>query len=148
MNLDDVFAQTARQQPDHPAVLGPGPDDRLSYRELDEAIGTAADRLRRAGVRPGACVGVHLPSGAGYVIATYAVWRCSGCAVPIPVELVADEKGQVCRDIALGFVISGRRGASFLGPLRGGEAADLAPGTAVVPVTRLRDHPPDFPALN
>jgi long-chain acyl-CoA synthetase len=148
MNLYDLFARTARRQPTRPAILGPGPGDRLSYRELDEAVRAAGERLWGAGVRPGDCVGLHLPSGADYILWNYAVWRRGGCVVPIPVELTACEKEQICRDIALNSVITTRRAASFLGPLRTGEATDLAPGTAIVPVMPLRDHPPGFHALN
>jgi long-chain acyl-CoA synthetase len=148
MNLYDGFAQTARRRPARPAILGPGPDDRLSYGALDEAIRAAGDCLREAGVRPGECVGLHVPSGADYVLAAYAVWRCGGCAVPIPVELAPGEKGQICRDIALSFVISARRGAAFLDPHRGGEAAGVAAGLTVVPLTRFGEHPSGFHAVN
>ena len=47
LNLYDLFCQTARRQPDAPALLGPGPQDALSYRTLQEAIDTAADKLRQ-----------------------------------------------------------------------------------------------------
>src|SRR5438067_1736518 len=102
MNLYDVFAQTAQRQPDRPAILGPGEEDRLSYRQLREAIDAAGERLWKVGLRPGECVGLHLPSGADTIVWTYAVWRCGGCVVPIPCELAAREKEQMGRDICLG----------------------------------------------
>ena len=94
MNLADDFRQTARRQPAHPAVLGPGPDDRLSYRELDEAVRAAGECLWRAGVRPGDCVGLHVPSGIGYIVCTYAAWR-SGASWSS-----AGNSSRACRDPA------------------------------------------------
>jgi long-chain acyl-CoA synthetase len=146
MNLCDVFRDTARRQPAEPALLGPGPDDCLSYGQLAEAIDAAADRLHGAGLRPGACVGLHCPSGADYIILTYAVWRCGGCVVPIPVELADQEKQEICRTIAQTFVLTGPQRAAFVEPFRRGPALDLA-GAAAVPVTALREHPDDFHRL-
>src|SRR5262245_52041420 len=131
MNLYDIFHQTARKQPGSPAILGPGAQD-LSYHDLDEAVRSAGERLGRAGVRTGDCVGLHCPSGADYIALTYAVWRCGGCVVPIPVELTAGEKQEICRVIALDYLVSPRQTASFAEPLRAGDAAEISPGMAVV----------------
>jgi long-chain acyl-CoA synthetase len=156
MNLDDIFRDTARRQPGKPAVLGPDPGDGLSYRRLDEAVGAAADGLRQAGLRPGGCVGLHLPSGASYIVFTYAVWRCGGCVIPVPVELAAPEKQEICREIAVDLVISEGRAASFLEPFRTGDAVVVArspdraaTGTVLgVPVVGSREHPAGFGGIN
>src|SRR5262249_58779682 len=79
LNLDDVFRQTARRQPGHPAVLGPRPGDALTYRDLSAAIDGAAAALPAAGLRPGDSVGLHLPRAAAYEVYTYAVWPCCRC---------------------------------------------------------------------
>ncbi|HKB05050.1 MAG TPA: class I adenylate-forming enzyme family protein [Gemmataceae bacterium] len=158
MNLYDTFRATSRRQPDAPALLGPEPEDRLSYRQLAEAIDAAADRLHAAGLCPGDCVGLHCPSGADYIIFTYAVWRCGGCVVPIPIELADREKQEICQTIAFGLVITGPRRASFLEPFRRGTVAHSLPsplqgsgaggeGIAVVPVAARRDHPAGFDAV-
>jgi long-chain acyl-CoA synthetase len=148
LNLYDVFAEVARRQPDSPAILGPAPDEVLTYRRLDDAIAAVAARLERAGVGPGACVGVHSPSGSGYIVHTYAVWRCGGCAVPIPVELVALEKQDLLRTIALRFVISEEGAASFLEPFRRGPRHELSPGVGVICVGGRPDHPGGFEDIN
>ena len=148
MNLYDVFRETARRQPARPALLGPGPADALSYARLDERIRTAAERLERAGVRAGHCVGLHCPSGADYIVLTYALWRCGCCAVPIPTELAAGEKQTVCREIALDFVISRDGRAAFAAPFATAAATELTPGTVVVPIRSPREHPPGFRAIN
>ncbi|MCI0638717.1 MAG: acyl--CoA ligase [Gemmataceae bacterium] len=147
INLYDVFCETAGNQPTEPALLGPGPGDRLSYGQLTDAIDAAAERLQVAGLRPGDCVGLHCPSGVDYIILTYAVWRCRACVVPIPVELADPEKQEICRTIALTHVITGPQRASFVEPLRRGPAVDL-PNVACVPVTALREHPDGFRALS
>ena len=123
MNLYDVFHNTARKQPEKPAVLGH--HDQFSYLQLDEAIEAAGDALRAAGLRPGDCVGLHLPSGVNYIIFTYAVWRRGGCVVPVPVELAVAEKQEICRDIKLDVVISEGRADSVLGPFRKHEPVEL-----------------------
>jgi long-chain acyl-CoA synthetase len=146
MNLYDTFRATSRRQPAAPALLGPGPGDRLTYGQLAEAIDAAADRLHDAGVRPGDCVGLHCPSGADYIILTYAVWRCGGCVVPIPVELADREKQEICRTIALAWVITGPQRASFVEPFRRGPAVQT-PAAAVVPVAARREHPAGFDPL-
>src|SRR5262245_10268518 len=128
MNLYDVFHETAHRQPTRPAVLGPGPADALSYSQLDHAIRTTGERLARSGVCAGHCVGLHCPSGADYIVLTYALWQCGCCAVPIPTELAAGEKQDVCREIALDFVISRAKTASFAAPFGTGPLSEVAPG--------------------
>src|SRR5262249_14211839 len=145
MDLYEIFHETASRQPTRPAILGPGPTDALSYAELADAIRTAAEHLTRAGVRRGDCVGLHCPSGVNYIILTYAVWRCGGCIVPIPVELAVEEKQTICREIALDFVISPLRSASlFLTPFGWEGASELLTGVAVAPIRSSREHPPEF----
>jgi long-chain acyl-CoA synthetase len=148
LNLYEVFCRAARRQPDRPAILGPGPEAGLSYRGLREAIDSAGDALRAAGLRPGACVGLHLPSGASTIIYTYAVWRCGGCAIPIPVELAAPEKQEICRAIALDFVISEGPAAGFAEPFRKGDPAALSPHLLAVPVASPRDPPAGFGTID
>jgi long-chain acyl-CoA synthetase len=148
LNLYRLFRRTARGQPGSPAILGPGPDDGLTYRQLDDAIRSAGGLLRGAGVRPGDAVGLHCPSGAEYVLLNYAVWWCGGCVVPIPPELATNEKAQICREICLRFVISPERGAAFPEPFRAGRGAEVRPGIAVVPVASPREHQPGFAGLN
>jgi long-chain acyl-CoA synthetase len=147
MNLCDDFRDTARRQPAVPAFLGPGPDDRLSYAQLADAIDATADRLHGAGLRPGDCVGLHFPSGADYVVLNYAVWRCGGCVVPIPVELADREKQEICRTIAMSLVLTGPTRAAFVEPLRRGPAVEV-PAAIAVPVTPSRSHPDGFSALH
>ena len=76
LNLYDLFCQTARRSAGRPGPSWSRSPDALTYRTLQEAINTAGDRLRQAGVRRGDCIGLHCPSGANYIILSYAVWSC------------------------------------------------------------------------
>jgi long-chain acyl-CoA synthetase len=147
MNLDDLFRQTARRQPEHPAILGPGAAA-LSYRRLDESIGALARELQRAGVRPGACVGLHCPSGADYIVLNYAIWRCGGCVVPIPTELAAREKQEIVRQIALDFVVSSALQANHLLPVVRGELLPLSSDVLIAPARWLCDRPAGFDSIH
>src|SRR5262249_61752538 len=115
-NLYDSFHATAKRQGDHPALLGPGDDDAWSYAALDEAIPNAAGCLEQAGGRARDCVGLHLPSGADYIIATYALWCSGACVVPLPAELAPPEKAQILRTVALDAVLTPENAAAFLNP--------------------------------
>jgi long-chain acyl-CoA synthetase len=148
LNLDAIFRQTAARQPRHPAIQSPGPDDGWTYEELNDAITAAAELLGRAGIRPGHCVGLHCASGAQYVVLNYAVWRCGGCVVPIPVELTADEKTEVYRGIALDYVVSHNAGQSFLEPLARGVFTEVSANATVVPVHSYRQRPKEFSSIN
>lgn len=148
MNLYRTFHETARQQADHPAILGPQSNDTISYRDLDEAIVAGAETLARAGVRAGDCVGLHCPSGVDYIVGAYAVWRCGGCVVPIPEELADNEKREICREIALDHVISTRRRGAFLETFERGTRVEFLPGTIVTPVRNVEPRPLAFAAIN
>jgi long-chain acyl-CoA synthetase len=149
MNLDDLFRESVRRQPDHAAVCGPKSDDRWSYRDLDRAIDAAAGRLQAAGVRPGHCVGLHVPSGVSYIVCTYAAWRCGACVVPMPTELTSVEKADIAARIALDALITDRRQGAA-GRTQGlpipaaSGAAPVAPDIDAVLVHAGRDHPAGF----
>src|SRR5262245_17713749 len=169
MNLYDLFAETAQRQADHPALLGPGSAECLTYGSLDTAVRAVARRLEQAGVGPGASVGLHCPSGTSYIIANYAAWKCGACVVPLPTELAVPEKMNILRTVAQDFVITEEKSAAFLEALRCEASATIMPAVsearkgarstrsetmdpsnnlAVVPVRRLREHPAGFSDIN
>jgi long-chain acyl-CoA synthetase len=148
MNLYDVFHRTALGQAEHPAFLGPGPRAIMSYAALDEAIQNTSSCLARAGVGPGMCVGLHCPSGANYVIATYAAWRCGAFVMPIPIDLTPPEKEQILRTVAVDSIVSVTNRTEFLEDYQTGRETEIMAGAAVYPVRRLRDHPPELFAMN
>jgi len=148
MNLMDVFSETAGRQPDHPAILGPGPEDRMTYRELRESVEDMAERLKAAGIGAGSCVGLHYPSGVHYIVYNYALWRCGACVVPIGVELAPEEKTRICREIGLSALISGPAGIPLDEPMLAGEARALPPDARALPLHPARAHPAGFAEVN
>lgn len=147
LNLYDVFHHTARRQPECPAILGPAQDTVLSYGELDRAIRETAERLRQAGVQPGNCVGLHQPSGTAYIVLTYAIWRCGGCVVPIPTELAAEEKREICREIPLDHLVSPAVTAAFADPFRRGDATSVFGRAVVMPIESPCVRPAEFDGI-
>ena len=148
MNLMDVFCKTAENQPDLPAIIGPGDDEIYTYRTLREKIESVAERLKIAGVEPHSCVGLHYPSGPEYIILIYALWRCGACVVPIPVELVPEEKQGICHDICLTFVISQTQIADVIEPFKNTDPEPVFENSVIIPVKRFREHPSGFPGIN
>jgi long-chain acyl-CoA synthetase len=145
--LYEQFRRTAAAQPDHAAILGPRPDASLSYRALDAAICQASEQLTAAGVQAGHCVGLHYPSTTEYIIYTYAIWRLGGCVVPVPMELAAPEKTEICQRLALDYVITAGSGPAFLEPFRRGKETSLG-RDHLVPVSSPRHHPAGFAGVN
>jgi long-chain acyl-CoA synthetase len=149
MNADlyRLFRETARRQPRHPAIIGPGDGPAITYGELDQSVRAIAESLRRAGLRPGDCVGLHHPSGGRYIALNYAVWRCGGCIVPVATELAADEKQDICRQIALDYVLAEGSRAAFLRPFCRGDDVAILDDVSLVPVRSPRGRPPGFDRL-
>lgn len=148
MNLIDIFCQTAERQPEHLAVIGPGNDNLYSYRKLYDDIVSTAGRLKAAGIQPGICIGLHCPSGYLYIVLTYAIWHCGACVVPIPVELVPEEKYRICREISLSAVISSIETCSVFEPFQNGKPISIFENIIVILVRSFREHPSEFSNVN
>jgi long-chain acyl-CoA synthetase len=120
----------------------------LSYRELDDAITRASELLRMAGVVPGDCIGLHVPSSTEYIVLTYAVWRCGGCVIPLAMELAAEEKQEICRCLAMDKIVTARRSAGVFASIRSGDAAEVGPGSEVFAVRGADERPNGLSTTN
>nr|ASV46952.1 hypothetical protein [uncultured bacterium] len=76
-----LFAEVAAARPDAPAVLAGG--RATTYRELDERSDRLARYLARAGVRPGALVGVNAERSADAVVSVLAVLKAGAAYLPL-----------------------------------------------------------------
>ncbi|MBI4698010.1 MAG: long-chain fatty acid--CoA ligase [Nitrospirae bacterium] len=76
------------------------------------------------------------------------VWLCGACAVPIPVELVPEEKHRIFGDIRLDTVISPVETINIADPYRKGEPIYVFGNIAAVPVKNAREHPAGFSKIN
>lgn len=142
MNMDSMFRERARQQPDHPAILTA--DRTISYSELDAAIERAARELQLAGVDSRSCVGLHVPSGIEYIVLSFAAWRLDACIVPIPIECSDEEKAEICRNIAIDWILATGDLPEFARPLQLSAETQLKFGGTVFPIRRSREHPAGF----
>lgn len=148
MNLYDVFCRTAKRQPGHLAIVGPDRNSTYSYYQLHDAMEAVSEQLKSAGVRSGECVGLHYPSGREYIILNYALWRCGACVVPIPVELVPEEKQRICREIGLTAVVSRVDGIKAIEPYLQGQGTEILEDAVFTETKRSRTNPPGFGDLN
>ena len=79
-----VFDQQAAGRPD--AVAIECGEQRWTYAEIAAASRFFAADLQRAGVRPGAIVGIGIGRSVEFVIAVLAVLRCGAAYVPLLID--------------------------------------------------------------
>src|SRR5262245_39425593 len=148
MNLMHVLCETAAREPAQLATIDARAAAAWTYRELVARISRAAGELQRGGLRQGHTVGLHVPSGADYIVLNYAVWMCGGCVVPIPTELAAVEKQEICRQLAMDYVISQPAAPKFLDRFAAGGGLSIDSRTGLSPVQAPESHPPEFHGVN
>lgn len=88
-----IFSSAARKHPDAEALVGDG--QRLTFRELAEAAGIVAARLKDLGVRPGMRVGMYLANRIEFVSVYLGILRLGAVAVPMDVRLKRPEIAHV-----------------------------------------------------
>jgi long-chain acyl-CoA synthetase len=80
-NLSVILRESARRNPDHPAVVFDG--GQLTYAELDAQSDQVARNLVALGLRPGQPVGLQLPNVPEFVACLYGVLKAGGFAIPM-----------------------------------------------------------------
>ena len=78
--LTDYLADTARQRPQHPALLFKG--TRMTSAELDRLSDACAVALIELGVRPSTRVGLCLPNCPQFLIAELGAWKAGAIVCP------------------------------------------------------------------
>ena len=79
--LVDLVTETARQRPDHPALIFKGA--RQSYRELDRLTDAFAAALVALGVQKGDRVALVMPNCPQGIIGQIGAWKPGAIAVPL-----------------------------------------------------------------
>ena len=79
--LLDVFSESARQRPNHPALLFQGTS--VSYGELQRLSDAFATALIELGVKPGDRVALLLPNTPQIIISILGTWKAGGIVVPL-----------------------------------------------------------------
>ncbi|MGW2601539.1 amino acid adenylation domain-containing protein [Streptomyces klenkii] len=92
-----AVATAALRVPNGPAVVEEG-DRSWSYRELCSWAGELAERLREAGVGPGAAVALRLPRSARLVVSLLAVFETGAAAVVLDPRTPAERLAAVEAD--------------------------------------------------
>jgi long-chain acyl-CoA synthetase len=92
--LPAALDQTARENPDHPMLIFK--DNKLAYREVNEAVDRFAAALQGLGVGQGDRVAIHLLNCPQFPIAYFATLRIGGIVVPCnPVYTAREMKHQL-----------------------------------------------------
>ncbi|HEX7795660.1 MAG TPA: AMP-binding protein, partial [Vicinamibacterales bacterium] len=79
--LIDYLKDSARERPDHPALLFAG--NRISYAALDRLSDTFGAALVSIGVKPGDRVALMLPNAPQFVIAQLGAWKAGAIVVAL-----------------------------------------------------------------
>ncbi len=81
--VGEVLRQTARNYPDHPAVVFPALGLRWSWAELDRRVDRAASALVEMGVEPGEHVGIWSMNAPEWVVTQFAAARSGAVLVNV-----------------------------------------------------------------
>ena len=80
-------------------------EQRLSYSELDAAVGEAAGRLRGLGVEKGDRVAMVLGNSVEFVVVLFAVARLGAVSVPLNIRHTLAENSHIIKDCAAKLVV-------------------------------------------
>ncbi|MGW2587539.1 amino acid adenylation domain-containing protein, partial [Streptomyces virginiae] len=101
----DPLDPVAGRHPSQPALLCGA--RRLTYGELDERVGSLAERLRTAGVTPGRPVAVVLPRGTDSLVALLACLRTGAVYCPLSPSDPPARLGLLLERLAPALVLTG-----------------------------------------
>ncbi|MGC4891719.1 amino acid adenylation domain-containing protein [Micromonospora sp. DT227] len=112
--LPDLVHRPTGPAADRIAVVAP--DGELSYARLWERADATTELLRRAGVRPGDRVGLHLHRSADYVTSLLGTLGAGAVAVPVDPELPSGRAEQMLALAAPRVVLHADRPATVAAP--------------------------------
>ncbi|KHE66900.1 class I adenylate-forming enzyme family protein, partial [Halobacillus sp. BBL2006] len=107
MNLSELLAYQSRKYPSKEGLITI--DERLTYKEWNQAVNQFAKALQRLGVQPNDKFVIHMPNTIEFVISYFAVQRVGAVAVPINARLMAEEVSYIIdHSDAKGFLTDDR----------------------------------------
>lgn len=101
--IDRLVAPWAQRTPDQVAV--DGPQESLTYRELDRLANRFANAFKAAGVAPGDRVGVHLPRSGRAIAAMLGAARAGAVYVPLDPSSPPPRMRTIVTDCAVRHVV-------------------------------------------
>ena len=147
-NMAECLFQKARQQPDHPLIVGPEPGIEISYGEFCIKVEFLAKTLTKAGVKNGDNIGLLYPSGQDYIAFVYGIWACGACVTPLPIELAPTEKRHIFRQIHFDSVICSVFFFDQIEESVQPPAAKLGPQAVYAKVNAVCQAPPQLTNVN
>ncbi len=104
MNLSDLPAMRAAQDPDGPAIADESVE--MTNAEFRSAVVVAAGVLRSRGIAPGDVVAIMLPNSVSFVVGLFAAWRVGATVTPVNPSLAAGEVAHQLADSAAKLVVT------------------------------------------
>ncbi|MGC0333715.1 amino acid adenylation domain-containing protein [Streptomyces sp. SAI-170] len=104
LNVAELVAEVARQDPDRIAVRAP--DGAFDFAALDRRANALAAALREHGAGPERAVGVHLGRSRDLVAALLAVWKTGAAFVPLDPAHPVDRLAATVRDAGVTVLVA------------------------------------------
>ena len=105
-SIDELFRNAVDRSPDREAVAFPGPDVRLTYRELADRVDAVAAGLQAQGIGAGDHVMIHLTNVPEFVESFFACARIGAVSMPTNTRLTSRELSYLLGDADPSAVIS------------------------------------------
>jgi len=142
MNVFETLAASARQRPQHTALIDAG--GALDYQALWREVEALRLQLDRHGVKPGQGIGVRARNGRAFVIGALAALGCGAVIMPIHHQMKLDEMNDMIAAAPLCAILDESIGT----PYPGKTVALENPGANGLRFTRLdNSQPPLAPGI-
>jgi bile acid-coenzyme A ligase len=92
-SFPQILARFARERAEEAALVAG--EERLSWRELDEASSRLAVEFTERGVQPQSLVALALPNGFGFYVCAFAAWKIAATPMPVSYEMPDRELSEV-----------------------------------------------------
>jgi amino acid adenylation domain-containing protein len=104
--IHQLFEAQAKRTPDRVAISSP--DERLTYRELNERASLLAHSLRARGVGPEVVVGILMRRTPAMVVSVLAILKAGGAYLPLDPEYPQQRLSYMAADAGVKLILSQR----------------------------------------
>jgi amino acid adenylation domain-containing protein len=110
--VPDAVSARVTETPDAQAVIGP--DDSLTYAQLDGRANSVAARLHDLGVGPDVVVGIVLPRSAAFIVAALGVLKAGAAYLPLDPASPTERVAALLADCGPRAVVGDRTGGAAI----------------------------------